>query len=164
MGIFREKTDDEILAAIEKRTNDMLTKNYDLLPDQRDYPDDSYILKPEKLIVHSFFKVSESSIRINIGYSYHFSRFVTDSKRVGYDRIVKGSLLCDSVNEFKEITHQPKSSISTSLFSKYKTLIAPIEILNQSTSSVKKYSLSKLAFTHITTTCLFLRRNMMKFL
>ena len=129
MALFRKPTDEEELELIEKRTKEWIEKYYDLLEHQMDYPAKSYLLRPSNLYANGYTVLNDGSIKISICYSSHFSLFITDSQRIGYDRIIKGSLLCGLVKEINELSYSKVSNIKTAFFSKYKEITFPVSTL-----------------------------------
>lgn len=127
MSLFRPPTDDEEIARMEKDLKNMLTKNYDLLNSQKDYPKEAYLLRPEKIFATSYDKLNTDTIRINIGYQSNFSGYVNKYVRMNYEIIRKGSVLCRGVMSVNELPYSSKSNIKTYFFSSTKIIIFPVQ-------------------------------------
>lgn len=66
-------------------------------------------------------------ICIYIGYKNSFSSYITETVRVNYDRIYKGTLICSDIKSIAQLPYDSKSNIKLSLFSSYKELTVPIQ-------------------------------------
>ena len=131
----RPRTDEEMIESFERELNNMLKKNYDLLDNQKDYPDKAYLLRPENLFAASFEKIDNNSIRINIEYKSNWSGYVTDDVRMRYERIIKGSLICGEVKSVRGLLFSSKSKIKIPGYSSYKRIIFTMQ--NHKTIAIK---------------------------
>lgn len=119
----RPRTDEEEIERFERELNNMLKKNYDLLDNQKDYPEKAYLLRPENLFATSIEKIDNNSIRINIEYKSNWSGYITDDVRLSYGRIIKGSLICGEVKSVRGLLFSSKSKIKIPRYSSYKRII-----------------------------------------
>ncbi len=127
MPLFRRLTDEEQIAKWDREEKLMLKKNYDIREGQNNLPHKAYLLKPEKIFATSYEKINADLVRINIGYKSNYSGYVTQTVRMNYDRIIKGSLLCQSIKSIQELPYSEKSSISVPMFSGYKIIVFPVQ-------------------------------------
>jgi len=133
MPLFRRLTDEEQIAKWDKEEKLMLKKYYDIREGQNSLPPKAYLLKPEKIFAASYEKINENHIRVNIGYESNYRGYVSPSVRMNYNRIIKGSLLCENIKSIKELAYSKKSSISVPMFSDHKIIVFPV----QSSTAVK---------------------------
>ena len=84
-------------------------------------------MKPEKIFATSYEKINDNQARINIGYKSNYNGYVTETIRMNYDRIIKGSLLCQTIKSIQVLPYLVKSSINNSAFSDYKTITFTVQ-------------------------------------
>tara|TARA_R110001592_G_scaffold343303_1_gene633699 strand:+ start:997 stop:1509 length:513 start_codon:yes stop_codon:yes gene_type:complete len=129
MGIFKN-ADDRLIEKIEKEERQMLQKFYDLNKSDKNCPNNPYLLNPERLHLSSYEKLPQNVIKLNVGYKTRWSGYVTQTVRMNYDQIVKGTLFCEEVESSKETNYNKIGTIKTSFLSTTKTLNLPIQGLH----------------------------------
>lgn len=127
MPLFRKLSDEEWIAKHEREERKILETNYDLLPGQSNYPQKSYLLKPDSIYATSYDKLGQDKVRIHIGYKKTWSGWVTETMRMNYNQIVLGTLLCENVTSIEQLPYHPKSEIEIPILSKTKKIIFPMQ-------------------------------------
>jgi hypothetical protein len=127
MPLFRKLTDEEFVEKILQDQRKILERNYDLLEEQTDYPKNANLVNPDKIFATSYENLGNDKIRIHIGYKRTWSGWVTDTMRMNYNQIIKGSLLCENIFEVEEMPYEEKSKIEMSFFSKIKQITFPVQ-------------------------------------
>jgi len=128
MGIWIFKsTDDKFIEKFENEEKIMLLKFYDLKKTDPNCPTNSYLLNPESLHLSSFEKLSQNILKLNVGYKKSWSGYVTQTIRMNYDQIIKGTIYCEEVESIIETTHNNIGSIKTPFFFTKKILNLPIQ-------------------------------------
>jgi len=138
MPLFRKLTDEEFIAKFEKEQRKLLETNYDILDGQGNYPEKSYLLKPESIYATSYEKLGNNKIRINVGYKRTWSGYVTETMRMNYNQIIMGSLLCENVMEVEELPYEPKSKIEIPFLSKTKRITFSVQRVKNISIKCKK--------------------------
>lgn len=138
MPLFRKLTDEEFIAKFEKEQRKLLETNYDILDGQGDYPEKSYLLKPDSIYATSYEKLGNDMVRINVGYKRTWSGYVTETMRMNYNQIIMGSLLCENVTEVEELPYEPKSKIEIPFLSKTKRITFPVQRVKNISIKCKK--------------------------
>jgi hypothetical protein len=127
MPLFRKLTDEEFFAKFKKEQRKLLETNYDILLGQADYPEKSYLLKPDSIYATSYEKLGNNEVRIHIAYKRTWSGYVTDTMRMNYNQIILGSLLCENILGIQELPYEGKSKIEIPFFSKTKKITFPVQ-------------------------------------
>ena len=127
MPLFRKLTDEEYFENFKKEQRKLLEINYDLLDGQTDYPEKSYLLKPDSIYATSYERLNNYKARIHIGYKRNWSGYVTEIMRMNYEQIIKGSLLCENVIGIEELPYEQKSKIFIPFISKTKNISFPVQ-------------------------------------
>jgi hypothetical protein len=109
------------------KDQNMLSKIYNLKKNDINYPlKKAYLLYPERLHLTSIDKLPDNVYKLNIGYKTRWSGYITKTKRVNYDQIIKGVIYCDEVLSINKIGFNQIGSIKTSFLSKIKVLNLPV--------------------------------------
>jgi hypothetical protein len=127
MPLFRKLTDEEFVEKFQKEQRKNLEKNYDLSDEQTDYPENFHLVDSDNLFATSYEKLGNDRIRIHIGYKRTWSGWVTDTMRMNYNQIIKGSLLCENNIEIQELPYEVKSKIEIPFLSKLKKITFPVQ-------------------------------------
>jgi hypothetical protein len=127
MPLFRKLTDEEFVEKFQKEQRKKLERNYDLLYEQTDYPENFHLVNSDKIFATSYEKLGNDKIRIHIGYKRTWSGWVTDTMRMNYNQIIKGSLLCENIIEVEELPYEAKSKIEIPFLSKLKKITFPVQ-------------------------------------
>lgn len=126
MGLFKN-ADERLIEKLENEEIKMLKKFYDLNKTDQNCPYNSYLLYPERLHLSSYEKLPQNVIRLNVGYKTRWSGYVTQTIRMNYNQIVKGTIYCEKVESSSETIYNKKGSIKTSFLSTAKTVNLPIQ-------------------------------------
>lgn len=127
MQLFRKLTDEEFIEKFQKDERKKLERNYDLLDEQTDYPENAHLVNPDKIFATSYENLGNDKIRIHIGYKRTWRGWVTDTMRMNYNQIIKGSLLCENIIEVEEMPYEEKSKIEIPFLSKTKKITFPVQ-------------------------------------
>ena len=127
MPLFRKLTDEEFIEKFQKVERKKLERNYDLLEEQIDYPENAHLVNPDKIFATSYENLGNDKIRILIGYKRTWSGWVTDTMRMNYNQIIKGSLLCENIFEVEEMPYEGKSKIEIPFLSKTKKITFSVQ-------------------------------------
>ena len=126
MGIFKS-ADDKFIEKLEKEERTMLQKFYDLKKTDQNCPTNSYLLNPERLHLSSYEKLPQNVIKLNVGYKKSWSGYVTQTIRMNYNQIIKGTIYCEEVESSSETNYNKIGSIKTPFLSTTKILNLPIQ-------------------------------------
>ena len=138
MQLFRKLTDEEFIEKFQKDERKKRERNYDLLEEQTDYPENAHLVNPDKIFATSYDNLGNDKIRIHIGYKRTWSGWVTDTMRMNYNQIIKGSLICENIFEVEEMPYEEKSKIEIPFLSKTKKITFPVHTRKSISIKCKK--------------------------
>ena len=121
------KADERFLEKMDREEIEMLLKYYDLEKSDTNCPQNTYLLKPERLHLSSYEVLSDSSIKLSIGYATTWSGYVSSTVRMNYNQYILGTLFCEQVEFVKEVDFNKKGTITIPFFSNSKILNLPIQ-------------------------------------
>ena len=79
----------------------------------------------DKLKISSFEKIEGNNYKLNIYDRQHVVNYIT-YKRICYEQITSGVLICESVSSFKELKKRKKCKIKRAFFSNLRIITFPI--------------------------------------
>jgi hypothetical protein len=130
--------DDKFIEKMEREQREMLYKYYGLRPGDLNWPAKPYLLEPDRLVLSSYERLNDRIIKLNIEYKTRWSGYISDTVRINYDQYIIGTIYCENVDHYREVSYKKKGTIDTTFFSSYKTLNLPIKNTNSLLIKCKK--------------------------
>ena len=102
------KADERFLEKMDREEIEMLLKYYNLEKSDTNCPQNTYLLKPERLHLSSYEVLPDNSIKLSIGYATTWSGYVSSTVRMNYNQYILGTLFCEQVEFVKEVDFNKK--------------------------------------------------------
>lgn len=121
------KENERSLEKMEHNIQKMLLKYYDLKTTDSNCPRNTYLLRPENLLLSSYEVLPDNRVKLNVGYTTTWNGFVNSDIRKNYNQYIIGTLYCEEVKFVKDLNFNKKAKISIPFFSKSKILNLPVQ-------------------------------------